>query len=125
MANCRQTLVRLRARIWNTLVPFFVSSGAHERQKSDSDPPTVCIATVLVIAVYVIYWKGPVLRKRSPFAQALNDARSEDPTRRMSVAPSYGGRRESRMSRAGSVAVRRPSYVETARNRRQTKPETV
>ncbi|PWY97410.1 hypothetical protein BCV70DRAFT_202842 [Testicularia cyperi] len=25
-----------------------------------------CISLVLVIAVYVIYWKGPVLRKRSP-----------------------------------------------------------
>jgi len=24
---------------------------------------------------YVIYWKGPVLRKRSPFAQQLNNAK--------------------------------------------------
>lgn len=85
----------------------------------------VCIAFVLVIAVYVIYWKGPVLRKRSPFAEALSKARTEDPERRMSVAPSYGGRRESRMSRAGSYAVRRPSYVEEARKRKNTKPETV
>ena len=30
-----------------------------------------CIATLLVLAVYVIYWKGPTLRKRSPFAQRL------------------------------------------------------
>ena len=36
-----------------------------------------CISFVLVIAVYVIYWKGPVLRKRSPFAQKLSDARAE------------------------------------------------
>lgn len=36
----------------------------------------VCIAFILVIAVYVIYWKGPVLRKRSPFAQQLEEARS-------------------------------------------------
>lgn len=28
-----------------------------------------------MLAVYVIYWKGPVLRKRSPFAQQLEDAR--------------------------------------------------
>lgn len=28
------------------------------------------------MAVYVIYWKGPVLRKRSPFAQQLSDARA-------------------------------------------------
>ena len=31
-----------------------------------------CIASILVLAVYVIYWKGPVLRKRSPFAQQLH-----------------------------------------------------
>lgn len=31
----------------------------------------------LVIAVYVIYWKGPVLRKRSPFAQQLEEARHD------------------------------------------------
>lgn len=35
-----------------------------------------CISLVLVIAVYVIYWKGPVLRKRSPFAQQLSDAKA-------------------------------------------------
>ena len=35
----------------------------------------VCISVPLVIAVYIIYWKGPTLRKRSPFAQQLEDAR--------------------------------------------------
>lgn len=35
------------------------------------------ISFVLVIAVYVIYFKGPALRKRSPFAQKLADARTE------------------------------------------------
>ncbi|KAJ6086246.1 hypothetical protein N7486_010527 [Penicillium sp. IBT 16267x] len=35
------------------------------------------ISLVLVAAVYVIYWKGPVLRKRSPFAQQLNEARHD------------------------------------------------
>ncbi|KAH9827367.1 major facilitator superfamily transporter [Teratosphaeria destructans] len=44
-----------------------------------------CIAFILVIAVYVIYWKGPVLRKRSPFAQQLADAKAEDGGRRPSV----------------------------------------
>jgi hypothetical protein len=28
------------------------------------------------MAVYVIYWKGPTLRQRSPFAQQLEDARA-------------------------------------------------
>lgn len=57
-----------------------------------------CISFVLVIAVYVIYWKGPVLRKRSPFAQQLSDARAE---------LDVGGGRLSRMptgSRANSFA---------------------
>lgn len=46
------------------------------------------ISLVLVIAVYVIYWKGPTLRKRSPFAQRLADARQEQANdgRRTSVA---------------------------------------
>ncbi|TVY64180.1 putative efflux pump kojT [Lachnellula suecica] len=58
--------------------PFFTNLS--------SDPHTAlayastilfCISFILVIAVYVIYWKGPVLRKRSPFAQQLSEARSE------------------------------------------------
>ncbi|KAH8697324.1 putative MFS multidrug transporter [Talaromyces proteolyticus] len=57
-----------------------------------------CISFMLVVAVYVIYWKGPVLRKRSPFAQQLSDARAEIDTH---------GRRLSRLptgSRANSFA---------------------
>ncbi|KAF7594076.1 hypothetical protein BBP40_010213 [Aspergillus hancockii] len=48
------------------------------------------ISFVLVAAVYVIYWYGPTLRKRSPFAQQLNDARVEMQTsgRRLSKIPS-------------------------------------
>lgn len=37
----------------------------------------VAVSVVLVMTVYVIYWYGPVLRKRSPFAQQLIDARVE------------------------------------------------
>jgi hypothetical protein len=65
-----------------------------------SDPRTVCISFVLVIAVYIIYWKGPVLRKRSPFAQQLSDARAEQ---------DHLGRRLSRLptgARANSFADR-------------------
>ena len=50
----------------------------------------VCISFLLVVAVYVIYWYGPMLRKRSPFAQQLSDARVELQTsgRRLSKIPS-------------------------------------
>jgi hypothetical protein len=60
-----------------------------------------CISFVLVIAVYVVYWKGPTLRKRSAFAQQLAGAREEQNTggRRLSYI-SYGGgdRRRSKLS---------------------------
>ena len=57
---------------------------------------SVCIATVLVTAVYAIYYFGPTLRKRSPFAQQLNDAREELHARR--IRNQAGG------SRANSIA---------------------
>jgi len=57
-----------------------------------------CISVILVIAVYAIYWYGPALRRTSPFAQQLSDARAEMDTH---------GRRLSRLptgSRANSFA---------------------
>ncbi|KAJ5925036.1 hypothetical protein N7454_007675 [Penicillium verhagenii] len=58
------------------------------------------ISLVLVVAVYVIYWKGPALRKRSPFAQQLSEARHD-------LAIHGDGRRTSKVpmaSRANSYA---------------------
>ncbi|KAF2725707.1 putative MFS multidrug transporter [Polychaeton citri CBS 116435] len=64
-----------------------------------------CISTVLVVAVYVIYFNGPALRKRSPFAQRLADARAEEGGRRLSALPdAYGSRR----STTGMAADGRP-----------------
>lgn len=37
------------------------------------------------MAVYVIYWKGPVLRKRSPFAQTLASSATGPTGRRLSI----------------------------------------
>jgi hypothetical protein len=54
--------------------PFFLNIGADSgRNLEYATTILFCISFVLVIAVYVIYWKGPALRKRSPFAQALAD----------------------------------------------------
>ncbi|WPG99043.1 putative transporter [Acrodontium crateriforme] len=72
--------------------PFFTNIGAPKNIQYASTI-LFCIAFLLVIAVYVIYWKGPVLRKRSPFAQQLADESKESPT----------GRRPS-IVRAGSYA---------------------
>jgi hypothetical protein len=56
------------------------------------------ISLLLVVSVYVIYWKGPELRKRSPFAQQLSAAREETGGRRVSSLPGMYG------SRANSIA---------------------
>ena len=53
------------------------------------------ISALLVVAVYVIYWKGPVLRKRSPFAQQLNAARNDPDGRRASQVRPGASRRSS------------------------------
>ncbi|APA08825.1 hypothetical protein SS1G_02623 [Sclerotinia sclerotiorum 1980 UF-70] len=57
--------------------PFFQNmSSDPSRSLAYASTILACISFVLVIAVYVIYWKGPVLRKRSPFAQQLSDAKA-------------------------------------------------
>ncbi|KAI5358587.1 Putative major facilitator superfamily, MFS transporter superfamily [Septoria linicola] len=67
--------------------PFFTNIGAESGNNLEyASTILACISAVLVAAVYVIYWKGPVLRKRSPFAQQLASARNEsvDNGRRLS-----------------------------------------
>ncbi|KAI1384359.1 MFS general substrate transporter [Hypoxylon trugodes] len=58
--------------------PFYTNIG-REKDMNLQYASTIlfCISVVLVIAVYVIYWKGPVLRKRSPFAQSLAQGTAE------------------------------------------------
>ena len=84
--------------------PFFSNIGG-EQHLQDASTILFCIAFVLVIAVYVIYYKGPVLRARSPFAQHLHNARQESGGRRMSYVSYGGSNRGSRMgSRSASYA---------------------
>ncbi|KXG49510.1 Major facilitator superfamily domain, general substrate transporter [Penicillium griseofulvum] len=56
--------------------PFFTNIGG-EYHLEYASTILFCISIPLVIAVYIIYWKGPALRKRSPFAQQLEDARHQ------------------------------------------------
>lgn len=92
-------------------VPFYSNIG--DRPLQYASTILACIATLLVIAVYVIYWKGPTLRARSKFAQQLNEARKDPQTgerrRVSSVAPgALGSRRQSYAtpnSRRGSLAL--------------------
>ncbi|TID26762.1 DNA replication licensing factor [Venturia nashicola] len=81
--------------------PFFTNIGGKYHLEYASTI-LACIATVLVLAVYIIYWKGPALRARSPFAQQLQDAR-EGGSRRVSViSGAYGSRRQSYATPSGS-----------------------
>ena len=62
-------------------LPFFENIGASTgRNLEYACTILFCISFVLVVAVYVIYWKGPELRKRSPFAQKLAGARQDQGT---------------------------------------------
>ena len=78
--------------------PFFTNIGKKSGKNLEyASTILACVATVLVIAVYVIYWKGPTLRKRSPFAQQLAVARQEEGRKSVSALPGlYGSRRGSK-----------------------------
>ncbi|KAF2403256.1 MFS general substrate transporter [Trichodelitschia bisporula] len=60
-------------------MPFYRNIGG-SRHLEDASTILFCIAFVLVLAVYVIYKRGPQLRARSKFAEQLNKARSVTPT---------------------------------------------
>jgi hypothetical protein len=95
--------------------PFFTNIGGKHHLEYASTI-LACIATVLVLAVYVIYWKGPVLRARSPFAQQLQQAK-EGGSRRVSVIPgAYGSRRQSYATPSGSRRGSITTGVSTARH---------
>ncbi|KAI0411565.1 MFS general substrate transporter [Xylaria grammica] len=67
--------------------PFYTNIGAAQH-KNFEYPSLIlfAISVVLVAAVYWVYWKGPVLRKRSPFAQSLAQGTAEVHGRRVSNA---------------------------------------
>ena len=90
--------------------PFFTNIGG-KNHLADACTILFCISLVLVVAVYVIYWKGPVLRERSPFAQHLKDAKNEGGSRRPSFVPvaGYGSHPASR--RGSRMPSRNPSYA--------------
>ncbi|TRX88637.1 hypothetical protein FHL15_010496 [Xylaria flabelliformis] len=67
--------------------PFYTNIGAAQH-KNFEYPSLIlfAISVILVAAVYWVYWKGPVLRKRSPFAQSLAQGTAEVSGRRVSNA---------------------------------------
>ena len=90
--------------------PFFTNIGG-KNHLADACTILFCISFVLVIAVYVIYWKGPVLRERSPFAQQLKDAKNEAGGRRPSFVPAKGYGSHPASRRGSRMPSRNPSYA--------------
>ena len=94
--------------------PFFTNIGG-KRHLQLASTILFAISFVLVIAVYVIYWYGPTLRARSPFAQQLQQSAKESAGRRASVisVSGYGSQPGSRGgSRANSrIGSRQVSYA--------------
>ncbi|EXJ76561.1 uncharacterized protein A1O5_01069 [Cladophialophora psammophila CBS 110553] len=105
--------------------PFFENIGGR-RHLNYACTILACIATLLVLAVYVIYYYGPTLRKRSPFAQSLADARTDNDGRRLSYLRSASGTSESRrLSRTNTNASRELNSRRTSQAqfvRRQSLP---
>ncbi|RMJ27965.1 multidrug transporter [Aspergillus sp. HF37] len=78
-------------------IPFFKNIGRESGLNLEfASIILACISTLLVTAVYVIYWKGPALRERSPFAQQLAAAKAEEGGRTTPVPSVYGTRRSSK-----------------------------
>jgi len=95
--------------------PFFTNIGGKHHLEYASTI-LACIATVLVIAVYVIYLKGPVLRARSPFAQQIQQAKEGGSRRVSTIAGAYGSRRQSYATPSGSRRGSMATGTSTARH---------
>nr|XP_036587432.1 transporter C794.04c-like protein 3 [Colletotrichum truncatum]KAF6798374.1 transporter C794.04c-like protein 3 [Colletotrichum truncatum] len=91
--------------------PFFTNIGADSGKNLEYACTILfCISFLLVAAVYIIYWKGPALRARSPFAQKLAVAREDTGGRRLSYAPGDRPGSELTCDAAGADAPDRPPY---------------
>lgn len=51
-------------------------------------PSTIlaCLSVIVIIPIYIFYWKGPQIREKSKFAQELNAGRKQSVARRRSTA---------------------------------------
>ncbi|RMJ22871.1 multidrug transporter [Aspergillus sp. HF37] len=65
-------------------VPFFQNIGGKQHHFAYASTILFCIAVPLVASVFVIYYYGPKMRERSPFAQQLSNERNA-PSRRVSA----------------------------------------
>ncbi|KAI3548001.1 major facilitator superfamily transporter [Colletotrichum abscissum] len=91
--------------------PFFTNIGAGTGKNLEYACTILfCISFILVVAVYVIYWKGPTLRARSPFAQKLAGARDDAGGRRVSHVAGADRRASVASGASGAERPDRPAY---------------
>ncbi|KAK0376482.1 major facilitator superfamily transporter [Colletotrichum limetticola] len=91
--------------------PFFTNIGAGTGKNLEYACTILfCISFILVVAVYVIYWKGPTLRARSPFAQKLAGARDDAGGRRVSHVGGADRRVSVASGASGAERPDRPAY---------------
>ncbi|KAK1948774.1 major facilitator superfamily transporter [Colletotrichum sublineola] len=67
-------------------VPLYENIG-DSRHTEYASTILACLALMVTIPVYVIYWKGPVIRERSKFAQSLEADRRAKGGRRVVAVP--------------------------------------
>jgi hypothetical protein len=112
--------------------PFYTNIGRPGRHLQDGNTILFCISCLLVVFVYIIYWKGPALRKRSPFAQKLASARNQDPSppgvaTTGTTTPATAGATTPRSPRPGPGS-RRSTYEASAyaaaRSRQNSRPNS-
>ncbi|KAK0732080.1 major facilitator superfamily domain-containing protein [Lasiosphaeris hirsuta] len=72
--------------------PFYTNIGV-ARHLEIASTILFCISLILVCAVYAVYYYGPALRKRSPFAESLASA----------VTSEVGGQPRRRLSRLSNI----------------------
>lgn len=75
--------------------PMFENIGPPDRHTEYAATVLACLGVVVVIPIYIFYWKGPEIRKRSKFAQELAADRKVNEGRRVSYQES---RRNSKAS---------------------------
>ncbi|KXH64206.1 major facilitator superfamily transporter [Colletotrichum salicis] len=66
--------------------PLYENIGS-SRHTEYASTVLACLAFMVTIPVYLIYWKGPVIRERSKFAQSLDADRRSKGGRRVVEAP--------------------------------------
>jgi hypothetical protein len=87
--------------------PFYENIGGEDRKLVYPSTILACLAVLVIIPVYVFYWRGDRLRLRSPFAQELEQQRRkrlEKSGRRSTVGRQGGlGEKGSRAAEEGGV----------------------